>query len=631
MSGALAGTTATGAKEVDPVTFEVLRNAFTSVVDEMTLVLERTSHSPVVSDGRDFSAALCDAEGRLVAEGHENLPAHVGTLPHTVKAVLSWLGRERLAPGDIILMNDSYLGGTHAQDVRTIMPVFAAGRLVAFVQNSAHWSDMGGPVPGSFHAMAASSYGEALCIPPVHIVREGELDDELMRFALRNVRVPELTQGDLFAQLAACRTGAERFGELVAEWGIETIEAQMRQLIRYSAELLRAELATLPDGEYRFEDAIDFDPLGDHEKRVWVRLKLTIEGERASFDLSDSDPQARGAINCTRSMAESAILVATKAIFPETPATEGIYEALEIVNPVGRVTHAEFPAPISGAFSTSYDTITACVFGCFLEIAPQRSMVCSANIVSAVVGGHDPRPGYDRDFIMYVWKEGGYGARPGKKDNHTAISLFASGTRNEPVEVQERLYPILTRRYELMQDSAGAGLHRGGLGVRRDFTLTDAGGTLSVLGSRGVAPVWGWEGGRAAVGAGLVYDRDGSAERSLGVMAAGVEVERGREIEFWVGGGGGWGDPRHRPVAWVLEDVRDEIVSLEAAREEYGVAIDLIDADAGEYRVDAGATERLRGRPLSAADLEPDETFAAEATAGPGPDQQLTKNQSRKE
>ena len=191
---------------IDPITFEVMRNAFMSVVDEMGLTLERVAHSPVVSDGRDFSAAICDGAGRLIAEGRENLPAHVGTLPHTAKAVLAWIGEEHLQPGDIVVMNDAFLGGTHAQDVRLIMPLFRDGRLLAFVQNSAHWSDAGGPVPGSFHAQARDTYGEALYITPIHLVRRGELDEALLRFVLRNVRVPEVTRGDVMAQIAACRT-----------------------------------------------------------------------------------------------------------------------------------------------------------------------------------------------------------------------------------------------------------------------------------------------------------------------------------------------------------------------------------------------------------------------------------------
>ncbi len=582
---------------IDPITFEVLRNAFMSVVDEMGLMLERVGHSLVVSEGRDFSAAICDCDGRMVAEGKEDLPAHVGTLPHTVKAVISWLGKERIHEGDIFVMNDAFLGGTHCQDVRTIMPVFRDRRLVAFVQNSAHWSDAGGPVPGSFHAEASSTYGEALYIPPIHLVREGQLDDEVMRFVLRNVRVPETTQGDILAQIASCRTGQARLQALIDKYGVELIEAEMDELIRYSEALLRDEFRRLPDGAVEFEDAIDFDPMGDRFTPVRIRLRITIDGDHATYDLSGSDAEAVGAINSTRSMAQSALVVATKAIFPHVPASEGIYDAIDVVNPEGLVTNARFPRPISGAFATSYEVICACVFGCYLKLLPERSMACSGNMTNLVVGGYDAREGYDRDFVMYLWKEGGYGARPGKKDNHTAISLYASGTRNEPVEVQERVYPILTHRYEFIADSPGAGRHRGGLGVTRDFELTHGDATLSVLGSRGVQPVWGWEGGRAALGSGLVYDRGGPDELEIGVMRSGVHVRQGRVIRFWEGGGGGWGDPRTRPAEWVLDDVIDGFVSIEAARELYGVAVRVVDEDAARYEIDQALTAELRGTP----------------------------------
>ena len=256
-----------------------------------------------------------------------------------------------------------------------------------------------------------------------------------------------------------------------------------------------------------------------------IALDLTIEGDRARYDLSRSAPQADGAINSTRSMAQSALMVATKAIFPHVPASEGMFDAIDIVNPEGLVTNARFPASISGAFATSYEVICACVFGAYLQMRPERSMVCGGNMTNMVVGGYDPRAGYERDFVMYLWKEGGYGARPGKKDNHTAISLYASGTRNEPVEVQERVYPILTHRYEFIPDSAGAGLHRGGIGVTRDFELTHGDATLSVLGCRGVEPVWGYEGGDAALGSGLIHD--GGATSELGVMRSGVTARKG--------------------------------------------------------------------------------------------------------
>ena len=256
---------------IDPITFEVLRNAFMGIVDEMGLMLEKVAHSLVVSEGRDFSTAICDADGRLIAEGKEDLPAHVGTLPHTVKAVIEWIGKDRLHEGDIIIMNDAFLGGTHCQDVRTIMPVYRHGSLVAFTQNSAHWSDLGGPVPGSFHPEAVESYGEALYIPPIHLVREGELDDEVLRFILRNTRVPDLNQGDCFAQIAACRTGETRLQSLMDRHGDDVITAQMSELRRYSEALLREEFSKIPDGTYSFEDAIDFDPMGDRVTRSGSR------------------------------------------------------------------------------------------------------------------------------------------------------------------------------------------------------------------------------------------------------------------------------------------------------------------------------------------------------------------------
>jgi N-methylhydantoinase B len=579
---------------IDPITFEVLRNAFMSIVDEMGLMLERVGHSLVVSEGRDFSAAICDPDGRMVAEGKEDLPAHVGTLPHTVKAVISWVGKEAIHEGDIFIMNDAFLGGTHCQDVRTIMPVYRDGALVAFVQNSAHWSDAGGPVPGSFHAEAPSTYGEALYIPPIHLVREGELDDEVLRFILRNVRVPETTQGDVFAQIASCRTGETRLQALMDKYGIELISREMEELIHYSEALLREEFRKLPDGTFTFEDAIDFDPMGDRKTPVRVRVAITIAGDRATYDLSGSDPEAIGAVNSTRSMAQSALVVATKAIFPHVPASEGIYNAIDVVNPEGLVTNAQFPRPISGAFATSYEVICACVFGCYLQVLPERSMACSGNMTNMVVGGFDSREGYGRDFVMYIWKEGGYGARPGKKDNHTAISLYASGTRNEPVEVQERVYPVLTHRYEFITDSAGAGRHRGGMGVTRDFELTHGDATLSVLGSRGVEPVWGWEGGLPALGSGLIHDWGGAEEFEVGVMRSGVHARKGAVIRFWEGGGGGWRDPATRPPEWVLEDVIDGFVSVEAARDVYRVAVVAVDEDAALYRVDEDETARLR-------------------------------------
>ncbi|MDX6234746.1 MAG: N-methylhydantoinase [Nocardioidaceae bacterium] len=591
---AVAADSKVGTGDIDPITFEVLRNAFMSVVDEMGLMLERVSHSLVVSEGRDFSAAICDADGRMIAEGNQDLPAHVGTTPFTVRAVIDGIGRDEIHEGDIFIMNDPFLGGTHAQDVRTIMPVFRDGERVAFVQNSAHWSDMGGPVPGSFAPEAQSTYGEALYITPLHFVREGVVDQEVMRFILRNVRVPDTTRGDMSAQIASCRTGEQRLQELMDKYGADLIKNEMDELIRYSEALLREEFTKLPDGTYTCEDAVDYDPGGDRETQLPIKMKVTIEGNRATYDLTGSAPEAIGAVNSTHSVTMSALMVATKAIFPHVPVNEGVFNAIDVINPEGLITSAQFPRPLSGAFATSYDVTCAAVFGCYLQMLPERSMACPGNLVAMVAAGPDNRAGHSGEFVMYIWKEVGYGARPGKKDNHTALSLFASGTRNEPVEVQERLYPMLTTRYGFIQDSAGAGRHRGALGIDRAFTLTHGGGELSMTGNRGSTEIWGWAGGKPGLGTGLTTDWKGPGEAENGVMRSGIPSEQNAVTRLWGAGGAGWEDPRTRNAEWVLDDVIDEFVSIEAARELYGVEVRCIDADAAHYEIDAEETERLR-------------------------------------
>jgi N-methylhydantoinase B len=589
-----AAGTKVGTGDIDPITFEVLRNAFMSVVDEMGLMLERVSHSLVVSEGRDFSAAICDLNGRMVAEGNQDLPAHVGTTPFTVRAVLDWIGRDEIHEGDIFIMNDPFLGGTHAQDVRTIMPVFRDGELIAFVQNSAHWSDMGGPVPGSFAPEAQSTYGEALYITPMHFVREGELDRDVMRFILRNVRVAETTQGDMFAQIASCRTGEQRLQELMDKYGVDLIKNEMDELIRYSEALLREEFTKLPDGTYTWEDAVDFDPGGDRETQLPIKMSMTIAGDRATYDLTGSAPEAIGAVNSTHSVTMSALMVATKAIFPHVPVNEGVFNAIDVINPPGLITSAQFPRPLSGAFATSYDVTCAAVFACYLQVLPERSMACPGNLVAMVAAGPDNREGFSGEFVMYIWKEVGYGARPGRKDNHTALSLFASGTRNEPVEVQERLYPMLTTRYGFIQDSGGAGRHRGGLGIDRAFKLTHSDGSLSMTGNRGTTEIWGWNGGLPGMGSGLTTDWQGSTEDEAGVMRSGIPTKQDHVTRLWGAGGAGWEDPKTRRADWVLDDVIDEYVSMEAARDLYGVAVRCIDADAAHYEIDEEETQRLR-------------------------------------
>ncbi|MFE5706787.1 hydantoinase B/oxoprolinase family protein [Rhodococcus koreensis] len=586
---------------IDPVTFEVLRNALVAVVDEMGMMLEKVAFSTVVSEGRDFSTSLSDADGNLVADGTQDLPGHVGTIPFTTAGVIEHIGRDNIRQGDIIMMNDPFIGGTHCQDVRLVMPVFWNDELVGFVQASAHIVDAGGAVAGSFQVDAASPYEEALYIPPIHLVRGGELDERLLALILRNVRISDLTRGDITAMIESCKTGESRFHALCEKYGAETIRAEMSELLEHSREMIASRVESLPDGTYSATDFIDYDPLAEEQVPLPISVKMTVAGRSLTFDFSESSPQAKGAINATRSLLWSAVVIATKAVFPEVPINQGIFWAIDIEAPDGLVCTATFPAAVGGAFAVCCEKITAATLACFLQIIPERTMVASGNLCNCIIGGYDPRPDFERDYVLYNWNEGGLGARPGKRDNHTAMGLFCSGTRNQPVETMELEYPVIFTGYSLMSDSAGPGYHRGGLGVTRNFYLTHEGGTLSVLGDRERTPAWGSHKGQdAKMGNQLVYKADTPEEERLGMMRSRIPIEAGHLLKFWQGGGGGYGPAWQRPVEWVVEDVVDGRVSPESAREDYFVAISSVDEEAATVEVDLEETKRLRAAAESA-------------------------------
>jgi N-methylhydantoinase B len=586
---------------IDPVTFQVLNNALAGIVDEMAAVVQKCAFSLVVSEGRDYSGTICNPAGDLIASGSTDLPAHLGTIPFTVKGTLRWLAdgrndadpREMFEPGDIVMMNDPYIGGTHNNDVRLVMPAFFGDELVAFVQDSAHWSDIGGHVPGTFDPNARSSHGEGLVITPLKLVRHGVLDRDLVRFVLRNVRTPEVAYGDLMAQIGAVRLGTTRIAELMSAYGADLVKAEMRSLIEYSERLLRDEFRKLTDGTYSFSSRIDRDPGADCDDPVTVHLDLTIEDERATYDFSQSSSQARGAINATLAVTASAAVLYTKGVFPWIPMNQGMFNAIELVAPSGTICNAHYPAPVSGAAASVYPAVADCVFGCYMQLVPERSMAGMTGLVNTVSGGFDPRPGCEREFVAYIWLEGGWGGRPGKRDNHTAMNMFASSANNVPIEQMERLFPIRFDCYRLEPDSFGAGYHRGGPGVTKAWRFTHGPAVFSSLGDGGRFGPWGYARGTDAPPNSIVYSPDTAEERELGMFATGEHIEQGRLVRFFNSGGGGWGDPKTRPPEWVLEDVVDELLSPAAARRDYGVIVRPSSAPPG-WEIDAEATAELR-------------------------------------
>jgi N-methylhydantoinase B len=596
---------------IDPITFEVIRGALQAVCNEIGVVLAKGALSMVINQGRDFSAAVLTPTGDLVMQGEDDFPNFTVIQPLSTKAILEEIPAASMREGDVYICNDPYRGGTHKPDVRMCRPVFFEGELVAFVSNSGHWPDVGGQSPGSFPVDACDIIAEGFCIPPLKIAENDEIVAAVERLILANVRLPVITRGDMRAMVSSLRTGERRLLEHFERYGKDVLSAVMQENIRYSERLLRAAIRELPEGEYSWADYIDEDPGKPPAERKPLKVQLTvrIKDGRLIFDLTGSDEQATGGVSAPISMTESALFIATKAIFPEIPVNQGVRDAIEIVAPAGSIVNCQFPTPVVGCQSGAYQKIVNCVFGCFSQIVPERVIAASPSLINMVLGGVDTRadsPLRGEPYVMYCWTEGGYGARF-NADNGTFIALYASGTRNQPVEMFEQQFPLIWEKYELCTDSGGPGQQRGGLGVDRVLRMTGETGSASVMGDGEKHAPWGVFGGHAGRTNRLVRNLGADDEFNIGMFRSGAQITKGDRIDLRSGGGGGYGDPLARDPAAVLEDVIDGYVSIEGACRDYGVVIRERDWEALDYELDLDATRRAR---LAAAAADAARTIA---------------------
>lgn len=589
------------ATAVDSFTVDVLRNAFASIVDEMGVMLSRCAMSPVITQGRDFSGAVTTATGDLVMQGAYVLPGHVGTMPFTVQSILEDFGDD-IHPGDVFVTNDPHRAGTHLPDIRMIKPIFADDRLLAFLINLGHFTDVGGALPGSFVANAFDCLAEGLLMPPVKFVRGGNRDEQILNIFLRNCRLPDLNRADLLALVASLDLGESRFGQLIGKYGADTILAAFDHHIDSNEQALRSLVRSLPDGSYSLTDYIDRDPGAKSDDPIVCKLTLTVADDLLVFDFSESAPAARGAVNGTLPVTTSGVINAIKSIYPHLELCAGINRAIEIRTTPGSILHSMWPSPTCGLSGSAFQKVVDLVFGCFAEIVPERVMACPATETNYVQYGDDPREDslFDQ-YILYVWTEGGYGARA-TRDNGVFMTLFASGSMNQSVELYEQLYPIVWEQMELVPDSGGPGRQRGGLGdVRRVRLAYGETAALSSFGDRERFPAWGLFGGKHGRNQGFVVNAGSSEEVSIGVMTTGYDVVRDDTWDYWSGGGGGFGDPLERDPAHVLEDVKDGYVSIEGARRDYGVVVQAEGLAYDGWCVDSEATSALRSELIAAA------------------------------
>jgi len=583
-------------RTLDPVTFEVLKNAYVNIVDQMAEQILRTCYSFVIYS-RDFSSALCDPTGDTIMQGSGDIAAHVGTLHLTAKAVIKKFGKD-VHPGDVFVINDVYQGGTHFNDTRLFAPMFYKGELLGFAQANGHWADVGGAVPGSFNVNALDHMAEGLRITPIRVYSKGVYLSDVAELIAHNTRAPNDIIGDLQAQSEACRLAEREIQRLCDKYGVETIKKSFAEVQDYVEDMTRQRISELPDGVWETIDYIDVDPDLD-EGLVPIKVKMTIDGDRVHYDLAGSHPKTVGSfLNCCYGGAFAAVVAGTKMQSPDIPMNSGFYRVVTVdAGPLGSVVNAEWPTPVAGFASGPFEKIMNAVFELWAEVLPERAMACTFNLDYLLIGGRDTRHEGKPYFMWYDWMVGGWGARNGRDGWAATGPVFGVQLGTQPFEGQERLSPVLTTCHELMVDSGGPGEFRGGLGVQKGGTLYACERTVvSYCCDRERSITWGLWGGLPSIPHGVWVNQGQEGERYLGSLFSGVPLQQGDTVQRPSAGGGGLGDPLKRDTEAVLSDVIEGYVSIARAKKDYGVIVEEVDADLAEYRLDEQATLAERAR-----------------------------------
>lgn len=578
--------------KLDPVTFEVLKNSFVNLVDQMSEQILRTCYSFVIYN-RDFSSALCDAEGNTVMQGTQDIAVHVGTLHLTAKAVIEDFGDD-IHPGDVFLINDPYRGGTHFNDVRVIRPVFYERQLIAFMQSNGHWADMGGSVPGSFDVSSRDHYGEGVRIPPVRVWSKGEYLQDVANLLISNMRVPEERLGDLRSQAEATKVGEAELLRLIEKYGVDTVLTAFDEVQDYVERLTRAKIRELPNGTWETVDYIDMDPeLGDG--LIPIKVKMTIEDDEIFYDLEGTHESISCFLNSSYGASLSGLYAGTKTFFPDIPLNSGFYRVVRAHLPENTVVNASWPVAVTGFCSGPYEKIMNACFELWSYVMPERALACSFNLEYLLIGGWDKRDRYNNFFMWYDWMAGGHGGRSDRDGANAMSPVFGAGLSVQPCEGQERLTPVVTSYHKIITDSGGPGKFRGGCGIQKGGTLTEVADTvMSVCCDRSRSVTWGIYGGLPSIPHGNWLNPGTDKEQFLGAFFSNVKVKKGDSFTRPSAGGGGLDDPLKRDPEAVLEDVIDGYVSIERAKKDYGVVIKEIDAELDLYEIleDETAKER---------------------------------------
>jgi len=580
------------AAEIDHVTLAVIQNGLVQVCNEMDLAFVRAAFSPVIAEAYDRSDGIYEPEsGELIVQGDLGLPIFVGTMQFSTRAVIERAREVR--PGDMYIVNDPYLGGTHLMDVRFVRPFFYRGELLCWLANTGHWRDTGGAVPGGFSANATEVEQEGLRLPPVKLMNEGVMNQEILAIVLSNIRVADQTIGDIKAQAAALNIGDRRLTALIDRYGREVVMAAVAELRRRAARQMRAKIATIPDGTYAGEAFVDSDGVVDEPLRVAV--EIVKQGGELYFDLSGSSPPCAGPMNSVIATTKSSIYLAMKHIYPEVPLNAGTYEPLHIAGAEGTFLDARYPRPVSGCAAEVSQRIAEAVFAALVKGIPERLFAAPAGTSGNLsLGGYDPLK--DRRYVMYLFSGGGYGGWFGGDGITNGCSTIGI-SKIQPIEVMEQHYPVLFERYALREGSGGAGRNRGGFGVHYEISLRRGNGLASMVMDHGrVGPQGVLGGGDGGVNRVAIHRGNDTYHPPHLSKDQGIALEPGDRIEVHTPGGGGYGEALERAAEAVAADVALGYYTAEQAAELYGVVL-----EPGTLALDAEATRALRGRRRQAA------------------------------
>jgi N-methylhydantoinase B len=567
-------------RAIDPITFAVVKNAMDSIVDEVAYTVLRTARSEIVKDVMDYSAAICDRHGQMIAQA-KTIALHLGAIPEAMAEVRKRYG-DALAPGDAVIVNDPYQGGMHLPDIFMFVPFFYREELEGFCVVICHHTDVGGRVPGSNASDSTEVYQEGLRIPVVKLYERGVVNDIMERVIAQNVRVPDRVLGDLRAQYAASQVGVRELTALFDRYGRDDARRYFAELLDYAERLTREEIRRWPKGTFHFEDFIDDDGLSPEP--IPIRVALTVHEDRVSVDYTGSSPQVRAAINSTLSYTKSCTYLSVRcALKGDVPNNAGVFRCIEVHVPEGTVLNPIEPAAVAARALTGYRVFDA-MLGALAQVVPDRIPAAGegGNTVVCLSGKKDDGSSYIIvDMICGAW-----GGRPGS-DGIEAITNASQNLSNTPVETLEAQHPVRVEAYELEPDSCGAGRYRGGLGIRRSYRVLADDVLLQLRADRMKFQPYGLQGGLPAKSASNRLQHAG--ETTELASKVGMRIARGSVVTHTQPGGGGFGDPLLRPAQEIERDVWDHKLSADFVRRHYRAVV-----DPASGRLDAARTQALR-------------------------------------